>query len=227
MVGDNLASRKADLSIMVENLLVRALKRVGNAIIDVSLKAIIIAVATALAGVGAFIWLALRGNPHSPWFYAAAGALACLLFMVLVLALLVTLKRRSVDMRIESNHPIRVVRASPDIGPTNLTYPTKVRLEFQNTHSTCIQVRGSRWIPGEHGVAATFNTDTLQFLVDGRWCPDPHGTRELYVGPRVHFRTWIAPSKQFAEDELQRRCQARTLGEIEFLLEGREIRMQV
>jgi hypothetical protein len=213
---------------MVDNLLVRALKRLGNAIIDVSLKAIIIAVATALAGVGAVIWLALRGNPHSPWFYAAAGALACLLFMVLVLALLVALKLRSVDMRIERNQPIRLVRASPEIDTaTKLTYPTKVRLEFQNTHSTCIQVRGSMWIPGEHGVAATFNTDTLQFLVDGRWCPDPHGTRELYVGPRVHFRTWIAPSKQFAEDELQRRCQASTLGEIEFLLEGREIRMRV
>jgi hypothetical protein len=75
---------------MADNLLMRALKRVGNEIISVSLKALIIMTATAMASAAVIIWLALRGSPHSPWFYAAAGALCSALVNVLALAGLVS-----------------------------------------------------------------------------------------------------------------------------------------
>lgn len=77
---------------MADNLLVRALKRIGNAIIDVSLKAIIMSVGLTILGVIGVICLALRGNPHGPWFYAAAGALASFVVMLLVMVVLVALR---------------------------------------------------------------------------------------------------------------------------------------
>lgn len=79
---------------MADNLIVRALKRVGNAIVDVSLKAMILSVGVTIFGAIAVVWIALRGNPHGPWFYAAAGALGCALMMLLIGVLLVALRLR-------------------------------------------------------------------------------------------------------------------------------------
>jgi hypothetical protein len=84
---------------MADNLLVRSLKRIGNAIIDVSLKAIIVSTGVTILGAIGVVWIALRGNPHGPWFYCAAGALGCALLMLLVMALLVVLRLRKSDRR--------------------------------------------------------------------------------------------------------------------------------
>jgi hypothetical protein len=46
-----------------------------------------------LAALGV-IWLALRGNPHGPWFYSTAGALCAILVSILILAFLVGLRLR-------------------------------------------------------------------------------------------------------------------------------------
>src|SRR5437867_2176961 len=82
---------------MADNWLVRALKRIGKAIIDVSLKALIVYIAVTMFGATGVIWIALRGNAHSPWFYGVAGVLASAVFGVLVLALLVAMRLRKAD----------------------------------------------------------------------------------------------------------------------------------
>jgi hypothetical protein len=84
---------------MANNWIARALKRIGNAIIDVTLKALIVSVGLVILGVIGVIWIALKGNPHGPWFYAAAGVLACAVIILLTMAVLIAIKlsRKTVE----------------------------------------------------------------------------------------------------------------------------------
>src|ERR1044072_3133393 len=59
---------------------------------------------------------------------------------------------------------IGLTRAYPERATSEqkLTFPLKVRCEFQNLSDKAIKVRASRWIPGNGGVNADFRANTLQ-----------------------------------------------------------------
>jgi hypothetical protein len=121
--------------------------------------------------------------------------------------------------------PIRLIRAKPHYSSdSKLTFPSKVRCEFENTSGLSIKVRNSDWIPGAGGVTAELPAATLQIRVAGKWYP-PDGTEEVHVPPGERFMNWIAPARQFTEDELQRRCDANDLGTIVLLVDGHEVKV--
>jgi hypothetical protein len=77
---------------MADNWSVTRLKKIGNAVVEKAGAALVIYVILNIGGVGGLIAVALRGNPHSPWFYAAAGAVIFSAFAVLVMAILVIIQ---------------------------------------------------------------------------------------------------------------------------------------
>jgi hypothetical protein len=108
---------------MADNFFVRALKRVGNTIIDLSLTALIGSVAVTGLAIIAGIWLALRGNPHGPWFYFTTGVISCAVLSLIFSTSLVILRFR------------RGASLSPSLAVApvaqTLVTPTETRLRLQ------------------------------------------------------------------------------------------------
>jgi hypothetical protein len=137
------------------------------------------------------------------------------------------LSLKSQRQRLINGLPIRLIHAKPDYSSNpKLIFPSKVRCEFENISGVSIKIRNSEWIPGAGGVMAEMPATTLQIRIAGKWYP-PEEIEEIHVAPGERFRNWIAPGKQFTENELQRRCVAKELGTVVFLVDGREVRVPV
>jgi hypothetical protein len=100
---------------------------------------------------------------------------------------------------------LRKIKAyASDQSDAGASYPLKYYLEVINDSRRCVAVRVFDFKPNAVSLQK-FVPDTLQIMLNGKWCPTPDSIDSVALLPHQRCRAWIGvDTKKFTKADLDR-----------------------